>query len=82
MPHLVLTPRTCFSVPLSQLGVAGYGSGFVPVLDAQLYDPDLPLGSRFSYIASSVIPRQYHSTQALVSDGRVLIAGCDDLPGW
>ncbi|MEW5307693.1 MAG: hypothetical protein WDW36_010071 [Sanguina aurantia] len=64
-----------------QLGVAGYGSGFVPVLDAQLYDPDLPLGSRFSYIASSVIPRQYHSTQALVSDGRVMIAGCDDLPG-
>ncbi|GIL58080.1 hypothetical protein Vafri_13205 [Volvox africanus] len=48
-----------------------------PVLFADLYDPDLPHGSRFRRLALSRIPRMYHSTACLTTNGTILVAGCD-----
>ncbi|EFJ40871.1 hypothetical protein VOLCADRAFT_107934, partial [Volvox carteri f. nagariensis] len=48
-----------------------------PNLWPVLYDPDAPSGSRMRLMARSMIPRLYHSTAALTTDGSVLVAGCD-----
>lgn len=48
-----------------------------PVLQPALYDPNAPKGSRWSNagLASSSIPRLYHSSAILLPDASVLIAG-------
>lgn len=67
-------------------GVGGYGNvknrvgnsnADNPVLTPVLYDPDAPLGSRFSRdgFASSTIPRLYHSSASLTPNGTVVIMG-------
>ncbi|KAG2430907.1 hypothetical protein HXX76_009880 [Chlamydomonas incerta] len=59
-----------------------------PVLFAELYDPDRPLGQRVRSLAFSRIPRMYHSTACLTTNGSILVAGCDRCqrfevdPGW
>lgn len=62
------------------LNGAGQGSeGFLlaknPITQALLYDPNAALGKRFSTLASSSIPRLYHSVTNLLPDGSVLIGG-------
>ncbi|KAF7370204.1 Copper radical oxidase [Mycena sanguinolenta] len=67
-------------------GVAGYGNvadeigqsnadnpAFMPVI----YDPNAPLGSRFSRdgLIASTIPRMYHSTASLTPNGSIMLAG-------
>lgn len=56
-------------------GAQGFGLGANPTLEALIYDPAQPLGSRFTTGASSSIPRLYHSVALLLLDGRILIAG-------
>lgn len=46
-----------------------------PTLQALLYEPSKPLGHRFSTLASSGIPRLYHSVAILLLDGTIMIAG-------
>lgn len=46
-----------------------------PTLTALLYDPARSLGQRWSTLASSTIPRLYHSVALLLLDGTVLVAG-------
>ena len=48
-----------------------------PALWPVLYDPDAPLGSRMTVLARSNIPRMYHSTVSITTDGSLLVAGCD-----
>lgn len=48
-----------------------------PSLWAQLYQPDLPRGSRYTTLAASQVPRLYHSVAALTTNGTVLVSGCD-----
>ncbi|GFR45012.1 hypothetical protein Agub_g6322 [Astrephomene gubernaculifera] len=48
-----------------------------PNLWPVLYDPTLPQGSRMKLMSRSMIPRLYHSTVALTTDGSLLVAGCD-----
>ena len=48
-----------------------------PVLDAWLYNPNMPVGNRFSVLAASAIPRRYHSTALLLPDASVLITGSE-----
>lgn len=48
-----------------------------PALTPLLYNPDAPLGQRFSPLATGTVPRMYHSVAALTTDGRVFVAGCD-----
>ncbi|TYJ19572.1 hypothetical protein E1A91_A09G200400v1 [Gossypium mustelinum] len=59
-------------------GTAGWGVARDPVLNPVLYRPD-PRNSdestRFEVLAPSLIPRLYHSTAHLLSDGRVLVGG-------
>lgn len=67
-------------------GQAGPWTAGYPQLTAIMYDPDLPLGSRFTAVAARTnIMRPYHGCACLVIDGTVLVIGSDasfaDLPG-
>ena len=61
----------------AQQGVAGFRLGSRPNLQAVLYDPTLPIGSRMSLMASTTIARMYHSEASLLQDGRVIVSGSD-----
>ncbi|KAL5557926.1 hypothetical protein UlMin_034137 [Ulmus minor] len=56
-------------------GTAGWEQGRNPVLTPVLYRPDNQIGSRFEVQKATTIPRMYHSTAALLRDGRVLVGG-------
>ncbi|KAA3453645.1 aldehyde oxidase GLOX-like [Gossypium australe] len=67
-----------FSLPfLSQTssGTAGWELGRNPVLNPVLYKPDNKIGTRFETQNPTTVPRLYHSTAALLRDGRVLLGG-------
>ncbi|KAJ0105482.1 hypothetical protein Patl1_17410 [Pistacia atlantica] len=55
-------------------GTAGWNGARTPVLHPVLYSPDAPI-NRFQILSGSSIPRLYHSTAHLLSDGRVLVGG-------
>ncbi|KAG0612274.1 hypothetical protein M758_6G014800 [Ceratodon purpureus] len=59
----------------AQNGYQGLGKAGNPALNPVLYSPDAAAGKRFQVMAKSTIPRMFHSTANLLSDGRVLIAG-------
>ncbi len=71
----------------SQRGLAGdaaVGGGArasYPNFWAQLYQPDLPQGQRYTTLAASTIARLYHSTAALTTNGTILVSGCDRCGG-
>ncbi|CAG8521551.1 13791_t:CDS:2, partial [Acaulospora morrowiae] len=46
-----------------------------PIKTPLLYDPNAPLGSRFTKMADAKYVRVYHSTAMLIPDGRVFVAG-------
>ncbi|KAH0450401.1 hypothetical protein IEQ34_021093 [Dendrobium chrysotoxum] len=56
-------------------GCAGWQKAINPVLTPYLYHPNGKPGERFSVLRASIIPRMYHSTALLLSDGRVLVGG-------
>ncbi|TQS35577.1 hypothetical protein Golomagni_03998 [Golovinomyces magnicellulatus] len=56
-------------------GAQGFRLMAEPVLEALLYDPKEPVGQRFSVLASSQIPRLYHSCALLLLDGTILVVG-------
>ncbi|KAI9784030.1 MAG: hypothetical protein M1835_003684 [Candelina submexicana] len=56
-------------------GAQGFNVAQDPVLEALLYDPTKALGQRWTTLASSQIPRLYHSVALLLLDGTMLIAG-------
>ncbi|RKF61376.1 Aldehyde oxidase GLOX [Erysiphe neolycopersici] len=60
-------------------GAQGFGLMAEPTLEALLYDPDKPVGQRFTTLASSEIPRLYHSCALLLLDGTVLVLGSNPL---
>lgn len=59
----------------AQHGVAGFGLATNPNLNALLYDPTKPVGSRITVMANTTIARLYHSEAITLLDGRVLISG-------
>ena len=61
----------------AQAGVAGFALASNPNLNALLYDPSQPVGSRISILNNTTIPRMYHSEATLLPDGRVLVSGSD-----
>ena len=78
MPCIVALPDgTFFIANGAHEGVAGFGLASDPNLNALLYDPTQPAGSRFSILGSTTIARMYHSEATLLPDGRVLISGSD-----
>nr|PNR55137.1 hypothetical protein PHYPA_006031 [Physcomitrium patens] len=56
-------------------GFQGWGMAGNPVLNPVMYNPGAGDGNRFTVLAETVIPRMYHSTASLLSDGRVVVAG-------
>ena len=62
-------------------GVAGFGLATDPNLNAMLYDPTKPIGSRITVMANTTIARLYHSEAITLLDGRVLISGSDPEDG-
>ncbi|RPD57310.1 hypothetical protein L227DRAFT_613906 [Lentinus tigrinus ALCF2SS1-6] len=58
-------------------GVTGFGLATDPNLQALLYDPSQPVGSRISILNDTIVARLYHSEATLLPDGRILISGSD-----
>jgi len=84
MPDAVLLPNGVVIVMngahegLAGDAASGGGSkAFYPNFHAEMYDPYAPVGQRYTTLARSTIPRLYHSTTALTTNGTVLVAGCD-----
>ncbi|CAE6418233.1 Galactose oxidase Short=GAO [Rhizoctonia solani AG-1 IB] len=87
MGNFVLLPNgKVFLVNGANTGVAGYGNeSWVvgqsyaddPMFQPLIYDPELPVGSRFTSkgLSPSTIPRMYHSAATLLPDGSVFISG-------
>jgi hypothetical protein len=65
----------------AQEGVAGFGLAQDPNLNAVLYDPFKEVNKRMSMMASTTVPRLYHSEAVLLPDGRVLVSGSNPEDG-
>ncbi|KAL2210725.1 hypothetical protein CC79DRAFT_527896 [Sarocladium strictum] len=61
----------------AQVGRGGFGLADDENLNAVMYDPEQPIGSRMTVLANTTIARLYHSEGVLLSDGKVLISGSD-----
>jgi hypothetical protein len=72
---VALPDQTFLIVNGCEKGQSGFGTASVPILSAVLYNPSLPVGNRFSILASTTIERMYHSEAILALDGRVIISG-------
>eukprot|EP00198_Chlamydomonas_reinhardtii_P001901 XP_001691237.1 glyoxal or galactose oxidase [Chlamydomonas reinhardtii] len=84
MPDSVLLPNGQVVVLNgAQTGLAGDSASGgdsradYPVLYAELYDPDARQGQRFTQLGWTQIPRMYHSTACLTTNGTIIVAGCD-----
>jgi hypothetical protein len=65
----------------AKAGNAGFGLANKPNLNAVLYDPYKPKGSRMSIMANTTVARMYHSESITLLDGTVLISGSDPQDG-
>ncbi|XP_078431777.1 aldehyde oxidase GLOX1-like [Wolffia australiana] len=63
-------------------GSAGWGFAREPALRPVLYSPRKPRSQRFRSLAAASIPRMYHSTSAVLPDGRILVAGSNTNDGY
>jgi hypothetical protein len=71
----LLPDGTVIWVNGGQEGAQGFGLARKPALEVLIYDPDQPLGKRWSTGPSSDIARLYHSVALLLLDGTLLISG-------
>ncbi|KAK5990459.1 WSC domain-containing protein [Cladobotryum mycophilum] len=62
-------------------GVAGFGLGVDPNLNALLYNPSKPIGHRITIMANTTVARLYHSEAITLLDGRVMVSGSDPEDG-
>lgn len=84
MPCMVSLPDgTVMILNGAHHGAAGFGLASDPNLNAILYDPSQPIGSRFAILGNTIVARLYHSEATLLPDGRVLVSGSDpQTPGF
>ncbi|CAM8925864.1 unnamed protein product [Rhodiola kirilowii] len=53
-----------------------------PVFTPFVYDPEKSKGRRFKILRATQIPRMYHSSAALLPDGKILVAGSNTNPKY
>ncbi|KAJ6313301.1 hypothetical protein OIU77_014750 [Salix suchowensis] len=63
-------------------GSAGWNDAMNPVHNPVLYQPDEDPTRRFTVLSPSKIGRLYHSTAALLPDGRILVGGSNPHQGY
>ncbi|XP_068649188.1 aldehyde oxidase GLOX1-like [Aristolochia californica] len=63
-------------------GSAGWNFATDANLEPLVYKPGNPRGNRFFPMASTTIPRMYHSTSVILPDGKVLVAGSNPNDGY
>ncbi|KAF2299571.1 hypothetical protein GH714_038223 [Hevea brasiliensis] len=63
-------------------GSAGWNDAVNPVFHPFLYLPEENPAQRFVVLNPSNIPRMYHSTAALLPDGRILVGGSNPHPTY
>ncbi|KAK9863598.1 hypothetical protein WJX84_001727 [Apatococcus fuscideae] len=82
MPDAVLLPTgDVFVCNGGQLGIAGglpgSGESSIGATTGSLYNTSASVGSRWSTLADSMIPRYYHSSAFLTPNGTVWVAGSE-----
>ncbi|KAE8709894.1 Glyoxal oxidase-related protein [Hibiscus syriacus] len=76
MGYMILLPNgNVLIINGAGSGTAAWEFGRNSVLNPVLYKPDSKMGTRFETQNPTTIPRMYHSTAALLRDGRVLVGG-------
>lgn len=63
-------------------GASGWEFAEDPILTPFLYSPNKPNGNRFKVLAATTIARMYHSTSAVLAEGKILVAGSNTNPGY
>lgn len=66
----------------AQKGTAAWFFAEEPNLTPLLYKPNKPQNQRFKVLKPSAIPRMYHSTSAVLPNGKILVAGSNTNPGY
>ncbi|XP_031250612.1 aldehyde oxidase GLOX1-like [Pistacia vera] len=66
----------------AKTGTSAWHDAEDPNLIPVLYKPKGPRDQRFKELAASTIPRMYHSSYAVLPDGKVLIAGSNTNDGY
>ncbi|XP_062088789.1 aldehyde oxidase GLOX1 [Humulus lupulus] len=79
---LILPNGDLLLVNGAQLGTAAWQFAEDPNYVPLLYRPDHPVHKRFEELERSEIPRMYHSSAAVLPDGRILIAGSNTNVGY
>ncbi|XP_057787741.1 putative aldehyde oxidase Art an 7 [Salvia miltiorrhiza] len=59
----------------AKAGTSAWDAADEPNLTPVLYSPNNEKGHRFKELAPSTIPRMYHSSSAVLPDGKILVAG-------
>ena len=79
---LILPNGNLLIVNGAKRGTAAWWFAEDPNLVPVLYRPDNQVDKRFEELEPTNIPRMYHSSAAVLPDGRVLIAGSNTNPGY
>ena len=79
---LVLPTGEILIINGAKQGTAGWQTAREPALSPFLYRPAEAIGNRFRVLAATAIPRMYHSTANVLSDGRVLVGGSNPNFGY
>ncbi|XP_043725545.1 aldehyde oxidase GLOX1-like [Telopea speciosissima] len=72
---LILPTGDLLMINGAEKGASGWQFADVPALNPVLYSPDAQEEERFTVLEGTTIPRMYHSTSAVLPDGKILVAG-------